>query len=465
MLSRRDMLRRASTGFGMVALSSLLNDRAFAGAAASTPHFAPKVKSVIFAYMAGGVSQVDTFDPKPELKKRHGKPMPVPVRPTMFNSVGNILSSPYEFSRHGKSGLEISSIFPRLATCADDLAIIRSMTSKASEHAQANYLFHTTQPAGGFPSAGAWIQYGLGSESQDLPGFVVLGKGNLPHGGVGLFGSGFLPAQHQAAHVNAMADEPLANIRSTDRGDRRRQRLEFLRAAGSSLLEQSHQDARLEATIRSFELATRMQSAVPALVDITGETDECKSLYGVDSTDKQKAGFAKQCLLARRLVERGVRFIELGCTPYYIGGGEDSDPWDQHAELKKGHAAMANQVDQPLAALITDLKRRGLFESTLVLFSSEFGRTPFSQGADGRDHNPFGYSIWMAGGGVRGGISHGATDDFGYNAVEKPVTIYDLWATVLHLLGIDHERLTYRYAGRDVRLTDVHGELISSVLA
>lgn len=466
MLTRREMLARSSNGFGLLALSALLSERAFAGSAnLPAPHFKPRVKSVIFAYMAGGMSQVDTFDPKPELAKRHGQPMPIPVKPTMFNSVGNILKSPFEFKRHGESGLAVSSIFPELAKCADDLAVIRSMTTKASEHAQANYLFHTTQPFGGYPSAGAWIHYGLGSESQELPGYCVLTRGNLPHGGVGLFSSGFLPAEHQAAHVNAAAAEPLPNIKSGEDARQRERRLAFLKEAHAPLDAASQHDPRLEAAIKNFELATRMQTAIPNLVDTEQETAETRALYGLDSQDEVKAKYAKQCLLARKLVERGVRFVELGCWPYNIGGGEASDPWDQHAELKRGHAAMAGQVDQPLAALITYLKRRGLFDSTLIICSGEFGRTPFSQGSDGRDHCPYGFSLWLAGGGIKGGTAYGATDEFGYHAVENPTTIYDLWATVLHLLGLDHEKLTYRYSGRDVRLTDVHGRVIKGVLS
>jgi Protein of unknown function (DUF1501) len=463
-LTRRQMLARTSLGFGSLAAAGLLARDA--RGAAPAPHFSAKVKHVIFAYMSGGVSHVDSWDPKPELARRHGQPMPVPVRPTMFNNNGNIMRSPWEAKARGRSGVVCTDMFPRLAEMVDELAIIRSMTTKVNEHAQGNYVAHTGFPFMGHPSAGAWMSYGLGSLNDNLPGFIVLQSGGAiaPHGGVGLFSSGFLPAQHQASVLNVDGAEALPNIRPREADDAQRKRLAFISGMDGSFAKQTG-DAQVEAAIRNYETAYRMQAAVPELTDIRGESDATKKLYGLDSPDKLTAGYGRQCLVARRLVERGVRFIELSCLNASIGAGNAPNPWDQHGDLARGHGTMARQVDQPLAALIADLKARGLYDSTLILWAGEFGRTPFSQGGDGRDHNPGGYSVWLAGGGVRGGTAYGATDELGYNAVEKVATIYDFYATVLHLLGMDHERLTYRYGGRDFRLTDVHGNVLREILA
>ncbi|RYD35526.1 MAG: DUF1501 domain-containing protein [Verrucomicrobiaceae bacterium] len=462
--SRRDMLRRLSMGFGAFALRGLAPS--WAGTF-PVPHARPKVKHVIFAYMSGGVSHVDSWDPKPELRRRHGQPMPVPVRPTMFNNNGNIMASPWEARPRGQSGVVVTDLFPRLAGMVDDMAIIRSMTSKVNEHAQGNYFFHTGYPFMGHPSAGAWISYGLGSENRNLPGFVVLQSGGAvaPHGGTGLFSSGYLPAQHQASIFQADRDsEAVPNIRPREIDALQRRRLAFVRKLDEPF-SASAGDPTVEAAIRNGETAYRMQTAVPDLCRIDGETEATKKLYGMDSPDAETASYGRQCLVARRLIERGVRFVELSCLNKNIGAGNAPNPWDQHGQIKEGHGAMAHQVDQPLAGLITDLKARGLFDETLILFSGEFGRTPFSQGGDGRDHNPSGFSLWMAGGGIRGGTVLGATDELGYNAVDQPCEIYDLYATMLHLLGIDHERLTYRYGGRDFRLTDVHGRVLSEILS
>ncbi len=469
-VSRREMLRRCSLGFGTLALSALFTKPVFAASPAGTlvrpPHFRPRAKHVIFAYMSGGVSHVDSFDPKPELKRRHGQPMPVPVKPTMFNDNGNIMASPWEGRPRGQSGIEMTDLFPHLAGLADELAVIRSMTSKVNEHAQGNYSIHTGFPFLGHPSAGAWAAYGLGSENQNLPGFVVLQSGGavVPHGGVGLFSNGYLPAQHQASILQVDRDPALANVRPGERDDLQRRRLGFIRECDERFAETAA-DPQVEAAIRNYETAYRMQAAVPELCEITGESEATKQLYGLDSTDRNLAAYARQCLVARRLIERGVRFVELSCVSGGIGAGGPGNPWDQHGQIKEGHGAMARQVDQPLAALIRDLKARGLLDETLIVFTGEFGRTPFSQGSDGRDHNPFGFSLWLAGGGVRGGSVLGATDDLGYYAVQDPCNVYDLWATVLHLLGMDHERLTYRFGGRDFRLTDVHGRVLTTVLA
>jgi len=465
------MLTKCSTGFGLLALSGLLAERSGADGAGQAspfaprqPHFKPKVKSVIFCFMSGGVSHVDTFDPKPLLKRDHGKPMPVPVRPTMFNEIGNIMASPWEFRRYGKSGLPVSDLFPHIGGCADDLAVIRSMTSVGNEHAQANYFMHTGFSLAGFPSAGAWMTYGLGSVNQNLPGFVVLASGGAPLGGVGIYGNGFLPAVYQASFLDPTQQEAVANITPRETDSRQRKRLGFINRMDQSHLTQLKGDEQVESAIRNYEIAYRMQSAVPDLVDLRGETDATKTLYGMDSPVREKAEYGRQCLLARRLVERGVRFIELTCLPRPSDAGQIGNPWDQHGVLKAGHSEMAFQVDQPIAGLIKDLKARGLFDETLIVWAGEFGRTPFAQSGDGRDHNPFGFSVWLAGGGIKGGTVYGATDELGYHAVEDVSTVYDLWATVQHLLGLNHERLTYRFGGRDFRLTDVHGHVLHKIL-
>lgn len=472
--SRRTVLQNASLGFGAVALSGLLQDPAFGqtrelptGAALPRLHHAPRAKHVIFCFMSGGVSHVDSFDPKPKLKELHGKPMPVRVERTQFNNNGNVMASPFQFSQHGESGLPVSNMFPEIARVADELAVIRSMTTPVNEHAQGNFFAHSGFPFMGHPSAGAWCAYGLGSDNQDLPGYVVLQSGNAvpPHGGVALFSNGFLPGQHQGTILKADKPEPIRNIRARDAAALQRRRLAFARSFDDSFLNATQADKQVEAAIRNYETAFRMQSAVPELCDISGESAATRKLYGLDSSDTQKAAYARQCLLARRLVEKGVRFIELSCLTKGIGAGGAANPWDQHGDLERGHRAMGSQVDQPIAALISDLRQRGLLKDTLIVWTGEFGRTPFSQGSNGRDHNPFGFSAWLAGGGVKGGTAWGATDELGYHAVENVATFYDLWATVLHQLGVNHEKLTYRYGGRDFRLTDVHGNVLHELLA
>lgn len=461
--SRREFLSRTSTGFGAVALSGLLGQsRLFASSAALQPHFRPRVKRVIFCYMSGGVSQLDSFDPKPKLRELHGQPMPVKIERTQFNNNGNIFGSPFDFAPGGKSGLPISDLFPYLRKgCADDLAVVRSMTSPVNEHAQGNFFFHTGFPFIGHPGVGAWTSYGLGTENENLPAYVVLksGEADTPHGGVGQWSSGFLPAQHQASILKVDAPDPVPNIRPQERDSVQRSRLDFIRSVDREFAGSTSHPVAVEAAIRNYETAYRMQAAVPDLCDISGESAATKRLYGFEAKNPMTRAYGHQALLARRLAERGVRFIELTCLPQAPGGKQGANPWDQHAELEKGHRNMAEQVDQPIAGLLVDLKQRGLLEDTLVVWAGEFGRTPFSQGSDGRDHNPFGFSIWLAGGGTRGGTIYGETDEFGYHVVDKKTSVYDLWATVLHLMGIDHERLTFRYAGRDVRLTDVHGEV------
>ena len=465
-ISRRRMLQRCSNGFGAVALAALLRESSAADSLSGLHHPA-KAKHVIFCYMSGGVSHVDTFDPKPKLKALHGQPMPVPVERTQFNNNGNVMASPFEFSQQGESGIPVSEIFPRLAGVVDELAVIRSMTTPVNEHAQGNFFMHSGFPFMGHPTAGAWCTYGLGTENENLPGYVVLQSGGAvpPHGGVALFSNGFLPGQFQGSVVQADRAEAIRNLRGPAPIELQRRRLDFARSFDEQFLNRSGDDDQVDAAIENYETAFRMQTAVPELCDISDESAAVRELYGIDSPDTEMAAYARQCLLARRLVERGVRFIELSCLTRGIGAGGAANPWDQHGDLEKGHRAMATQVDQPIAAMIQDLRRRGLLDQTLVVWAGEFGRTPFSQGSNGRDHNPQGFTVWMAGGGIKGGTVYGATDEFGYHAVQDKCEVYDMWATVLHQLGIDHEQLTYRHGGRDFRLTDVHGDVLWEVLA
>lgn len=472
-LPRREILRHCSNGFGSIALAGLLHQSGSAAerqlpvdAALAATHHPAKAKHVIFCFMSGGVSHVDTFDPKPKLRELHGKPMPVAVERTQFNNNGNVMASPFDFSPRGDSGLEISDMLPELAGVADELAVIRSVTTPVNEHAQGNFFMHTGFPFMGHPSAGAWCAYGLGSETQNLPGYVVLQSGSavVPHGGVSLFSSGFLPAQHQGSILQADKSEAIRNITPNGTTLAQQRRLDFARSFDREF-QQVTQDEQVEAAIRNYETAFRMQSTVPDLCDISGESQATQKLYGLDSPDNEKAAYARQCLLARRLVERGVRFIELSCLTKSVGAGGAANPWDQHGDLERGHRAMGFQIDQPIAALVKDLKQRDLLKDTLIVWAGEFGRTPFSQGNNGRDHNPHGFSVWLAGGGVRGGTWYGATDELGYHAVQDRCEIYDIWATVLHQLGVNHKKLTYRHGGRDFRLTDVHGNVLHPILS
>lgn len=441
----------------MLAAHSLL-----AGPAAA----AGKAKRVILCYMSGGVSHVDSFDPKPLLRRRHGEAMPVPVERTQFNRNGTIFGSPFRFDPYGQSGLPVSELFPRIGSCADELAVVRSMTTTVNEHAQGNFVAHTGFPFLGHPSAGAWISYGLGSANENLPSYVVLQSGGAiaPHGGVGLFSSGFVPAQHGASILQADKTPAVPHIAPLERQSIQRRRLDFVSQIDQGFVKRAGDVPAIEAAIKNDETAYRMQTEVPELCDISGETQATRDLYGVDSADRPLAAYARQALLARKLVEKGVRFVELSCLSRGIGAGGAANPWDQHGDLEKGHRAMARQVDQPIAGLLQDLRARGLLDETLVVFTGEFGRTPFSQGSNGRDHNPLAFSLWMAGGGIRGGVTYGTTDELGYRVTEKPATFYDLWATVLHQLGLDHEQLTYRHGGRDFRLTDVHGNVLHELL-
>ena len=466
---RREFLRCSSLGFGWIAAQAMLakpmsaSERRYA----PKPHFAPRAKSIIFCYMSGGVSQVDSFDEKPLLAKKAGEPMPVPVQATMFDNVGTIMPSPWKFKPRGESGLNVSDLFPHIATHADKLCVIRSMTSKANEHAQGNFFFHSGFSFQGYPSAGAWMSYGLGTENENLPGYVVLRSGEAvdPIGGAGVYGNGFLPAQHQASFLKVDQEPALPNLKPAEPIEQQSRRLKILEQLDRQYASTLGSLSNVDAAILNYETAFRMQASVPDACDIREETEATTKLYALDSEFPPEAGFGRQCLAARRLVERGVRFIELSCLPRIPGDRTQAiNPWDQHDNLEKGHALMAQQVDRPIAALLTDLKSRGLLESTIIIFSGEFGRTPFAQGTNGRDHNPFGFSLWVAGGGFRGGMTYGATDEFGYHAIENPLTVYDLWATVQNQMGIDHEKLTYHFGGRDYRLSDVEGRVIRELL-
>jgi len=467
-LSRRALLNRAANGFGAMALSALLGDeaRAAAGGRAALsrpPHFSPKARSVIFLFMEGAVSQVDSFDYKPMLEKHHGQDPRQAIgklEKTQFENVGTVMKSPWAFKQRGQSGLWISDLFPHIAKKADDLCVINSMTSIFPEHTSANYFLHSGLGLQGRPSMGAWVSYGLGSFNDNLPGFVVLNGGQIPSGGLDCFGSGFLPASFQGSLLNANGT-PLANIVPGEQAPaqqlakrRLAERLNRLSLAASG-----GSDA-LESAITNAELAARMQTTIPDLLDLAGESAATRRLYGLEAVDPHTQTYGRQCLIARRMVERGVRFIEL-TIPMVDGYAR----WDAHGNIAKNHGDNARAVDQPIAGLLADLKQRGLLESTLVLCAGEFGRTPFSQGSDGRDHNEYGFSVWLAGGGVRAGMAFGATDEWGYRATENPLEMHDLHATMLHLLGMDHEKLTYRFGGRDIRLTDVKGHVVAEILA
>ncbi len=458
-LTRREMLVRSANGFGAVALSAMLAEQV-SGSANPVQHHAAKAKAIIFLYMDGGPSQVDTFDYKPLLEKYHGQdPHKVfKVEPTQFANVGKVLQSLWKFKQRGQSGTWVSDLFPHMATMADEFAVVRSMVSKFPEHTSANYFLHTGSGVQGRPSWGAWCGYGLGTGNQDLPTFLVLNGGLIPPGGLDNFNSGFLPAAFQGSVFRA-GNPPVANIARMEPTDaRQRAKFELMRKLDTLGQAKTSKSDEIEATIVNYETAFRMQSAVPELTDISKETTATKTLYGLDSKYAPTVTFGAQCLVARRLVERGARFIEITCPS--VG----TDRWDQHSDLKNGHEKNALAVDQPIAGLLTDLKARGLLKDTLIVWGGEFGRTPFAQGTDGRDHNQYGFTMWLAGGGIKPGVVHGETDEFGYKVVQDKVEMHDLHATMLYLLGIDHKKLTFRFGGRDMRLTDVHGELVKAIL-
>ncbi len=458
--SRRELLARSCHGFGALALAALASSERTAVGNSPTLHHPAKAKHVIFLYMDGGPSQVDTFDPKPMLEKFDGKDPGklFKVEATQFNNNGTVLKSPWTFQNYGDSGIPVSQLFPYLSKWVDSMAIIRSMVAVSPEHTSANYFLHTGHAVIGRPSMGSWVTYALGSDTQELPGFVVLHGGLIPPGGMECFGSGFLPASHQGSLVRPRGDG-LPNIRGRDAGDLQQSKLALIQQFDrSSGLDHLGHDRQVEAAIENWELAARMQLAVPDLMRISDEPANLRTLYGLDSDYEPTRIFGTECLLARRLIEKGVRFIELTCPS--VSG----DRWDQHSDLKKGHENNARAVDQPIAALLEDLQARGLLDETLVIWAGEFGRTPFAQGRDGRDHNPMGFTAWMAGGGIRGGTIYGETDEWGYRVIRDRVEIHDLHATMLHLLGIDHTRSTFRFGGRDMRLTDVHGRVVQEII-
>ncbi len=467
-VSRRDLLRQAACGFGHVALLALAAAEARAAepapagnpVAPKRPHFPARARRVIFCFMHGGVSHVDTFDPKPELARRNGQSLPFAKPQFEFAPTGNLLGSPWKFRKHGRSGIEVSELFPHLAGCIDDVCMIRSMCGgNQVSHGPALLALNTGDAVFCRPSLGAWTLYGLGSENQDLPGFITLSP-SLYHGGAQNYGAAFLPAAYQGTRIGdgstPFQKAALSNLTPGDRPALQRLQLDLLARRNRAHLVRTGPDPRLEARIRAFEMTFRMQMRAPKVLDLAGETKETLALYGVGAGPTDEYG--RQCLLARRLVESGVRFVQVNYS-------YPRNYWDAHSGLKSNHTTNAGRVDKPLAGLLTDLKRRGLLADTLVVWGTEFGRTPAAQGKDGRDHHPHAFTMWLAGGGVKGGHVHGATDEFGYYVAADKMTMPDFHATLLHLLGLDHTKLTYRYAGRDFRLTDVHGEVAKGVLA
>jgi hypothetical protein len=466
--TRREFLLQAGGGCGALALQWMLARDGFAAPerklvnplAAKEPHFAAKAKSVIFLFMVGGPSHIDLFDPKPELLKQQGKPLPESFgRPVSQFTKGDtpLLASTRTFKKHGQSGLDVSDLMPQLATCVDDIAFLKSCWSTSTVHAPAMYELHSGRTLMGYPSLGSWVTYGLGSVSDNLPAYcVMIQPEGTPEGGAPCWGSGFLPAVYQGTLLRKGAN-PILNLKppETVGGEQQRRTLDLLQKMNEVDLDP--EDTELAARIASYELAFRMQQHAPEAVDLSKETAATKTAYGLD--DKRTSEFGLRCLLARRLVERGVRFVQL-----YSGGGPVAMQWDAHDDINGNHEKMCGLVDQPIAALLKDLKQRGLLDTTLVIWCSEFGRTPHSQGGKGRDHNPYGYTMWMSGGGVKGGQAVGATDEFGLRAVKDKISVNDFHATILHLLGLDHEKLTFRHSSRDERLTDVAGEVIEAVV-
>lgn len=465
-LSRRTFLQRSSAGFGWLALSGLLGEHAAAGQGRSTsPHFAARAKNVIFCFMDGGPSHVDTFDPKPMLKKFEGQRIGERAVSRRSQSSANRvwLGSPWRFRPRGRSGLWVSDLFPHIAAVADELCVVRSLTGELPLHGQQNLLLHTGRILGQAPSLGAWVTYGLGSENQNLPGYVLLNNDWVPNGGMENFGSSFLPASHAATMLRPKG-VPVDNIRPSDGVELQRRKLALLAQQDRQFAAHSADARAIEGAIANYEIAFRMQSAIPDIVDIGREPAYIRRMYGVDSKDRHQQLYASQTLRARRLVEAGVRFVEITC-PSFDG---NNSPWDQHGHLRKGHEKNARVTEQSVAALIVDLKRRGMLDETIVVWAGEMGRTPHTpkvKPSCGRDHHVDGYSIFMAGGGFKGGMAYGCTDDFGNRVVEDRVDIHDMHATILHLLGVDHKRLTFRHGGRDHRLTDVHGRVIGALLA
>jgi len=465
-ISRRQLLQQCGAGFGAVALSSLLAEEAAVASGSSksrsqVPHFPAKAKRVIFLFMKGGPSHMDTFDYKPQLQKSDHQQLPFDKPRVQFAPTGELLASPWKFKQYGESGIAVSELFPHVAQCVDDLCIINSMHGTNPAHGGACLKLHTGSDSFVRPSMGSWVTYGLGTENQNLPGFLTICP-TLAHGGTKNWSSAFLPADFSGTPLgNASQSSEQARVKYIHNArlsrDMQRLQLDLTQSLNSNFLDTTGPDAALEARIKSFELAFRMQTEMPTALDLAQESRAMHQLYGTD--DPVTADFARQCLMARRFAERGVRFVQ-------VTHSNSEVQWDQHGDLRKGHEQNSAEVDKPIAGLLRDLKSRGLLEDTLVLWGGEFGRTPTCQGKghDGRDHNPEGFTMWLAGGGVRTGIQYGATDDYGYYATVDKVHIHDLHATLLHLLGIDHLRLTYRHAGRDFRLTDVSGTVVKGII-
>jgi hypothetical protein len=458
-ISRRTLLNRVGTGLGVLGLAGLLKDQGLLAAdkasnplAPKSPHFAPRAKRIIHLFMNGGPSQVDTFDPKPALEKYAGQTPPSELVNTMRRTKGNLMASPFKFEKHGAAGIEVSEIFPHIARHVDDLCIIRSMHTNLPNHEPSLLMMNSGETQPTRPSLGSWLTYGLGSENQNLPGFVVLCPGK-PVVGPQLWSNSFLPGIFQGVHIDNAKLDPKKVISHLSNphvspADQKKQ-LALLQKMNRLHQAERTSDPQLEARIQALEMAFRMQTAAQEAFDLSRESEETRKLYG-------EGEFASACLIARRLAERGVRITQI-----YYGNGQ---PWDDHGDISN-HRNHAQKSDQAIAALLADLKSLGLLEDTLVIWGGEFGRTPTAEGSRGRDHNNLGFSIWLAGGGVKGGYVHGATDEIGFSAVDKKVHVHDLHATILHLLGIDHTKLTYRYSGRDFRLTDVHGEVAHELLA
>ena len=458
--SRRAMLQRTAVGFGSLAFASMLSgETGAADPLASKPPLIPaRAKRILFLLMSGGPSQVDTFDPKPLLTRDDGKPLPFAKPRVQFNSTKNLLKSPWKFRQYGESGLWVSELFPNLARCVDDLCMLHSCYGTNPAHGGAMMKLHTGSDSFIRPSIGSWVSYGLGTENSNLPSFVTICP-TLAFGGVNNWSSSFLPAAHNGTALgdaSVSSDKARVKFIQNSKLPREIQRLQLerLTAMNREHLKRAGAEASLEARISSFELAFRMQSEVPKVEDLSGETDSTMKLYGMDQPETKN--FGRMCLLARRFAEAGVRFIQ-------VTHNDDKVQWDQHANLKRDHVKNAREVDLPIAGLLTDLKQRGLLDDTLVWWGSEFGRTPTAETADGRDHNPEGFTMWLSGGGTKGGFRYGSTDDYGYYAAENKVHIHDFHATLLHALGLDHEQLTYRYAGRDFRLTDVEGNVVREI--
>jgi hypothetical protein len=465
--SRRHMLRQFANGFGMIGLAGLLTDAQGADApragrnplAVRTPNFAARAKRVIFLFMSGGPSHVDTFDPKPQLVTYAGKPLPFEQPRLVRTRTGNLLPSPFKFRKHGASGIEVSELFPHVASRIDDICVLRGMLADNINHNGACLQMNTGEQAFSRPALGSWLLYGLGGENQSLPGFVVISPAQ-PAQGAPLWSSSFLPAAYQGTLV-ADLKNPIANLINPQTGpDRQRAQLDALKKLNELHRATREDDSRLDARIESFELAFRMQKEAPEAFDLSRETEATRKLYGLD--DGATEIFGKQCLLARRLAERGVRCVQVYHTQ--TAKRSSCQLWDQHGGLKTELPANCAATDKPIAGLLADLKSRGLLKDTLVLWGGEFGRTPTAENADGREHHPFGFTMWLAGGGIRGGMVHGATDEFGWHAASGQVHVHDLHATLLHLMGLDHEKLTYRHAGRDYRLTDVSGKVVKEIL-